>query len=132
MAEAELFQQKLRKHKKDLDFLYDDKQRRLRERERHAIELCKRRQEELEKQIFEQRQIHLDQLDSLKRTEIEFKKHSCLESDQVKTEKERVKNLEIELNVTTPPRVAILRTRRRARCQLPNGKRIMLDLTAIK
>ena len=79
--------------------MYNEKLVRLKERERKAIELCKRRQEELERQSHDMRQIHIDHIDRLKQTELEFKKHSCMESDIIKEEKERIKQLERELKV---------------------------------
>ncbi len=51
--EADLFTEKLRKHKMELEKLYKEKLKRVKEREKQALDLVKRRTEELEKLSFE-------------------------------------------------------------------------------
>lgn len=49
-----------------MDKLYEEKLARLKDRERTALELCKRRQSDLDKLAFEYRQTHLREIDKLK------------------------------------------------------------------
>lgn len=74
--------------------MYEEKLVRLKERERTALELCKRRQSDLDKVAFEYRQAHIKELDKLKEKELEMKKHSRMESDKITKKQEKVKKLE--------------------------------------
>lgn len=98
-GEAELFQQKLKKHKQDMEMQYESKVKKLKERESKALEMCKKMQKDAERQIFESRQIHIDKINSLTQAEIDFRKHNCLDSAAIKEEREKISKLEAELKM---------------------------------
>ncbi|KRX00471.1 hypothetical protein PPERSA_03204 [Pseudocohnilembus persalinus] len=93
------FQMKLKKYKYEMDKLYEEKLKKLKERERTALELCKRRQQEIDRMSFEQRAQHRKAIDDLKQRELELKKHNCLEGEEIKKEREKIKQMEASLKI---------------------------------
>ncbi|KAL4503899.1 hypothetical protein ABPG72_022529 [Tetrahymena utriculariae] len=97
--EAERYQEKLNFHRKELDKVYYEKLQKLQEREKNAIELCKRRLEDLEKIQQENRQKNLNDIDAMNKKELEFRRHSCLDHIEVKEQREKLEKLEKDLKL---------------------------------
>lgn len=96
-AEAQSFAEKLRQHQYKLDQLYGEKIKKLKEREKNALDLCKQVQQRAERQMFEARQVQLDKANKISLAETELRQRSIMENDVLREERERLGKLEQEL-----------------------------------
>jgi len=87
----------MEQYREELDRAYMEKMHRLREREKETIERCKQQLKHLDDTSYNYRQNFLKEMEVYKMKEEEWQKQVELERENLKIQKERVANLEKDL-----------------------------------